>query len=466
MKKKFNVNILIIVMSLIISLGLIGLFLANAKYVRRSNVTVLLNLREYRIAESEIIVEPDTDTLYKVDVTITGNKPGVKVNYKLGEDGEWQEYVGKFEVTENTVVRARYVGENFIGPVTEKEIDNIVGVAAKLELNGVETEHVSIQAAIDTAGTKTATITLVRDVIKESVVKNDYSNLTIDLNGKVWQNDTENLNTLTVTRGNIIIKGTGKILSEDTAICITGGTVKVLDEVVIESEKNGVSVSSASLILGDNSDEVNKNWPSIFGKEAGIVEKNYNSISFYDGKVKAENGKGSAIKAVVDNTPDGYECNVVRNTVEDVVIEEINLITFATFKYGGTVNVQMKRLAGNTYSSINTSTNDSRIKEIKKSEVAPDDSIINNTNSLVSENKKYKIYMWFDNGTIYWWSDAERVNLQSGGEMFSRLRELSNIEGISEWNTSHSTYLGKMFSGCTKITDCSALEKWDTRECY
>jgi len=460
-KKKFNVNIAIIIISLIISISLIGIFLANAKYVRKSDVTVLLNLREYRIAESEIVVEPDTDTLYKVDVTITGNKPGVKVNYKLGEDGEWQEYVGKFEVTENTVVRARYVGENFNGPITSKEIKNILGPAAKTEINGVETEYMSLQEAIDAAGTNTATVTLLKDIVKESVVKNLNSNITIDLNGKVWKNDSENLNTFTVNSGTVTIKGTGKILAKETAVNVIGTAANILDEVAIESEKIGISTVDGIVVIGDDTTEVNKMWPSVMGKEYGIVENENNTISYYDGNIKAENGKGSAINAKVDNLPYGYDMNIHQQTIEEVLVEYIDLITFSPLDKGENVNVKIKKLAGTQASSYSSS--DYNVKEIRKSDIKPDLSTMNEGNIVSEENSKYKIYMWFDNGIIYWWSDAERVNLKYGRYMFFAFRNLTELEGLREWNLlSIKDGLYQMFKSCESLTQINALQDWDT----
>jgi surface protein len=74
----------------------------------------------------------------------------------------------------------------------------------------------------------------------------------------------------------------------------------------------------------------------------------------------------------------------------------------------------------------------------------------------------YPIYMWFDNGTIYWWSEDNTPSLNpSSGSMFNKFSNLNDISGVKNWDTTEVTNIDFMFN-ITSITDLTNLSKWNT----
>ena len=190
----------------------------------------------------------------------------------------------------------------------------------------------------------------------------------------------------------------------------------------------------------------------------------------------------------------------------------------AIFLPGKEVNVKMKELAGDDTS---TSTNpytfqDENITAIKYSNTEPVDSEKQEKNIVSTIDSPYPIYMWYEEGTIYWWSEAKHpklnkdssifmynlsslnevtsislwdvssiVNMQSmfyGTALvnlydikdwnienvenltytFSHMEHLTDIKGLSNWNTKNINSLQNSFSFDSSLVDLSGLENWDT----
>lgn len=137
--------------------------------------------------------------------------------------------------------------------------------------------------------------------------------------------------------------------------------------------------------------------------------------------------------------------------------QEPNL-TKTTFDKGQAVNVKMKKLAGNntpTYSS--TDTNIKYIEKATSDEFeAVKSSIINNSDNKVTssyyENYYDKpIYMWFDNGKIYYYSEADIIYLnETNSYLFNGLTELisADLSGIDSSIVQNTEY---MFGQCEKL---------------
>ena len=124
----------------------------------------------------------------------------------------------------------------------------------------------------------------------------------------------------------------------------------------------------------------------------------------------------------------------------------------AMFDTGSNVNAKMKKLAGN--SSVAFYDNDLNITSIKKSTTKPDISNMTNDNIVSISNSTYNtpIYMWYDSGTIYWWSEDATPDLNvDSSSMFSNLKNVSNIE-LNSFNTSNVTNMSNMFGGCENLT--------------
>ena len=95
-------------------------------------------------------------------------------------------------------------------------------------------------------------------------------------------------------------------------------------------------------------------------------------------------------------------------------------LPYAYFKPGQFVNAKMKQLSGQSdadYLTVNTT-----ITSIEKAETKPDDSILIDDNIVSTDYSIRPIYMWYEDGTIYYYSTAKTIYL--GGDssyMFYRL---------------------------------------------
>lgn len=157
----------------------------------------------------------------------------------------------------------------------------------------------------------------------------------------------------------------------------------------------------------------------------------------------------------------------------------------ATFKPGQEMNVIMKELAG--ASSPTTNTDDRTITAFKRASSLPADSV-RTVNVATADSTP--VTMWFDNGTIWYFSKASEVFLnEDSSGMFYKFRTLSDIESLrnvradrvrdmsamfifcqkipslkplSGWNTSKVEKLVNTFTYCEALTNVDGLENWDT----
>ena len=125
----------------------------------------------------------------------------------------------------------------------------------------------------------------------------------------------------------------------------------------------------------------------------------------------------------------------------------------AVFKTGLEINKQLKDLAG-----TDTSTNvnvynivDTNIKEFKRSNELPDGFIPSEENTISTNDSRIPIYAWFDNGTIYYYTEASNPLFnEDEGRAFSFLSELINVE-LDTIDTSNSNNISGLFFNCRKI---------------
>ena len=127
----------------------------------------------------------------------------------------------------------------------------------------------------------------------------------------------------------------------------------------------------------------------------------------------------------------------------------------AIFDKGSTVNTKMKALSGQT-------SNNTAITSIKMAASLPPTVNPNDSSYILSSNKsEIPIYGWFDEGTLYFYSDAEDIYLNADAyNMFNYLTGLTDISGLAYVNTSMTTTMSNMFSD-TSITNIDALSGWD-----
>lgn len=187
-KQKIKSEIVAIMIIAIIASLLGAMGLAFAKYIFNNQNEAKLNFYEYRIAPSEIVISPEEYTGDKVTVTITTEKPGLSIQYKLGDSDEWIDYTGSFSVDENTKVEARLVAKDFEGPVTDKDVTNIA--VAKIGSTYYKTLEDAIKACPENAGNSQTKIEMLANV-KESVIVPEGKNIILDLLGNTVTSDKE-----------------------------------------------------------------------------------------------------------------------------------------------------------------------------------------------------------------------------------------------------------------------------------
>ena len=103
------------------------------------------------------------------------------------------------------------------------------------------------------------------------------------------------------------------------------------------------------------------------------------------------------------------------------------------------------------------------IKVIKKydGEWVPDTSVMIPENN-VSLTPDYPVYVWYENDTIYYYTEAETVKMNTdSSQMFQNLQGLTDISSLANWDTSSVTNMSNMFNWCQSLTELD-LSSWDT----
>ena len=157
----------------------------------------------------------------------------------------------------------------------------------------------------------------------------------------------------------------------------------------------------------------------------------------------------------------------------------------AMFDVGSAVNIKLKRLAGDSITG--QTTNDTSVREIRKSTTAPDLNQMTDDNIVSASISEVPIYAWFDNGIIYYWSEADKMYTHyDASYMFNNFRNLEYIDtsfdtsmtqnmyymfadnskletiDVSGFNTSNVVSMQLMFGYCSNITSLD-LSNFDVR---
>ena len=115
-------------------------------------------------------------------------------------------------------------------------------------------------------------------------------------------------------------------------------------------------------------------------------------------------------------------------------------VRYAVFGLGPDVNQKLKVLAGNTLDSENPIyTQDSNVTAIVRSDTAPSSSNMTDEHIVSLVTSKTPIYAWYENGTIYYYSESEYLKFsESTSYMFSGFTSLTSID-LSEIDSSDVT---------------------------
>ena len=133
----------------------------------------------------------------------------------------------------------------------------------------------------------------------------------------------------------------------------------------------------------------------------------------------------------------------------------------AIFDTGQVVNIKMKELAGDN-SATHTTAN-TNITSILKSSASPNISEMTETNIVSSPESPLPIYMWFNDGAIYWWSEDKTPSMnEDASYMFAVLYSLSDISGLRNIDTSMTVSMRTLFGNSSSLENVNDLKYWNT----
>ena len=157
-------------------------------------------------------------------------------------------------------------------------------------------------------------------------------------------------------------------------------------------------------------------------------------------------------------------CNAISTKKELRINNNIKVYgKVANFESGILGNKKLKELAGtDTSTSDNAySVVDTNIKKVLRAQSLPDDFISTEDNTISTEESRAPIYVWFDNGIIYYYSENEKILLNdNSNRLFQNLTALEEID-LSSFDTSNVTNMSGMFNYCTKLKQLD-LSNFDT----
>ena len=126
-------------------------------------------------------------------------------------------------------------------------------------------------------------------------------------------------------------------------------------------------------------------------------------------------------------------------------------------------NKKIKDVAGtDTSTSENAySVVDTNIVKILRSNSLLDDFVSNESNTISIDESRIPIYIWFDNGILYYYTESEKILLNDNcNRLFQNLTALEEID-LSGFDTSNVTFMGAMFSNCKNLKRLD-LSNFDT----
>ena len=135
----------------------------------------------------------------------------------------------------------------------------------------------------------------------------------------------------------------------------------------------------------------------------------------------------------------------------------------ATFDDGYDLSIKIKRLAGQSSADIDTT--NTNITAFKRADLLSESVDINNSAYILSKSdSQAPIYGWFDDndGTIYYYTDAENVAAYNFRYLFRRMESLTDISGLANIDTASVTSFHHLFASARSLSDISALSNWDT----
>ena len=134
------------------------------------------------------------------------------------------------------------------------------------------------------------------------------------------------------------------------------------------------------------------------------------------------------------------------------------------------VNAKMKSLAKGSSTPYDSS--DNKITAFKYATslrsgfVASEDNTVSPLDSSylqeISDGHAKPIYIWYDSGTIYFYSEDKNIYLNADGYyMFGKMNALKDITGLSHVNTKNLETLQNFFLSCYGLNDLTPIKSWN-----
>ena len=126
----------------------------------------------------------------------------------------------------------------------------------------------------------------------------------------------------------------------------------------------------------------------------------------------------------------------------------------ATLKDGSALSNALRKIA----------VNKAAITAFKRSETAPNMETMSDTNIISADNSEAPIYCWKDGTELKYWAKTKKINAATSLiGLFADYKQLSDISGLSSWNTKDVINMRAIFRNCSSLTDIAPLSSWDTR---
>ena len=135
----------------------------------------------------------------------------------------------------------------------------------------------------------------------------------------------------------------------------------------------------------------------------------------------------------------------------------------AIFLPGKEVNAKIKILSGDNVTLDNAYYfNNENITAIKQSLIEPIEQQ-QEENIVSTSDSPYPIYIWYEEGVIYWWSKAPHPKLnEDASYMFTYMKELRDISSVKEFDLSSTIDISYMFTKTESLESALFLKNWDT----
>ena len=208
--------------------------------------------------------------------------------------------------------------------------------------------------------------------------------------------------------------------------------LEVLNESQISGENLRVDVNGHIKTFGDN----NSITPTLTNASS--------AAKFYDDTIAAGDSKSYNLRLWIKE--DANNEDVLNKTLSSKITVRSTLrknYSEATLAYGSGLNRILKSLSGSN-SSYNTT-----ITAIERSINAPGEE--DNTSVISTNNSSTPVYAWFKDGTIYYYSAAEKIYLNSeASNSFSNFQNLTRLD-LNGIDTSRTTTFYSLFSGLKSL---------------